>query len=171
MKVPEPAAGYLVRIDEVAERLQALAEFPAAAGALTSPDEPSGERWDQGQAWAHLAEFVPFWVEQIEIILDTPGEDPVPFGRTKGDLERIAAIEAGRSEPILEHLATLEDALGPLRALLGGLRDQDWIRRGLHPTLGVMDLHRIVQDFLVGHLEAHADQLHELGAGPAGPPD
>jgi hypothetical protein len=167
MKVPEPAAGYLARVDAVEDRLTTLAERPAPQDALTAPDERSGERWDQGQVWAHLGEFVPYWIEQIEIILDTPGDDPVPFGRTQADPERLAAIEAGRTEPPLEQLSALEDQLGPLRSLLGDLRDQDWLRRGLHPTLGVMDLHRIVEEFLVGHLEAHAEQLEQLNAGPS----
>jgi hypothetical protein len=38
----------------------------------------------------------------------------------------------------------------------------------MHSTLGVVDMPAVVQDFLVGHLEAHADQLDALrvNSGP-----
>ena len=61
----------------------------------------SGERWDRGQVWAHLAEFIPYWIAQAGPVLrgQASGE-PVPFGRTKSDPERIGAIERDRREPV-----------------------------------------------------------------------
>ena len=85
----------------------------------------------------------------------------------KADPVRVAAIDADRNRPPSELMARLADQVGDLRALLGEMSDADWQRHGLHSTLGAMDMPRIVREFLVGHLEAHADQLDGLRSGSA----
>jgi hypothetical protein len=156
---------FVDRLDGVQGRLAVHAASPPAPG-LTDPDEPSGERWDWGQVWAHLAEFVPYWMEEARLILGRPvSEDPLPFGRTKADPVRIAAIEADRRRPPPELMARLARQLDELRAFTLGLSEADWERRALHATLGVMDLPRIFEEFLIRHLEAHAHQLDGLAAG------
>jgi hypothetical protein len=61
-------------------------------------------------------------------------------------------------------MARLSRHLDELRGLIRDLRPGDWERQGLHPTLGVMDMPAVFDDFLVGHLESHADQLDGLRA-------
>ena len=89
-------------------------------------------------------------------------DDPVPFGRTRRDAGRIAAIEAGRNDDPAAHLATVERSADRLAALLAGMTNEDWSRTGKHETLGVMDLDAQLDHFHVGHYEEHADQLDEL---------
>src|SRR3984893_13850500 len=90
-------AAVLRRLDAVRERLGALATRDAPHGALTAPDPPTGERWEAGQVWAHLAEFIPYWMgEATQVIADGLGA-PAPFGRTKADAGRLAAIERDRA--------------------------------------------------------------------------
>ena len=159
------AGDFISRLDRVQDRLAAHAASPPAPG-LTEPDHPSGERWEWGQVWAHIAEFVPYWMGQTRLILKRPAsEDPVPFGRTKTDPDRIAAIEADRRRPPAELMARLTQQLDELRVFTLGLSEGDWERRGRHSTLGAMDVPRIFEEFLVRHLEAHADQLDGLAAG------
>jgi hypothetical protein len=55
--------------------------------------------------------------------------------------------------------------IGELRGFLGGMSDAAWSARGAHPTLGVMSMEKLVDEFMVGHLEQHADQLDSLLAG------
>jgi hypothetical protein len=161
----DPGSEFLVRLGRVEATLRDHAGSGPAPG-LTPPDPPTGERWDWGQVWAHLGEFVPYWLEQIRLILNRPAEaDPVAFGRVKSDLVRVAAIAADRGRPPPELFERLERHVAELREQLGAMPPQDWRRRGLHSALGVMDMPRIVEEFLVGHLEAHAGQLDELAAG------
>ena len=156
------AEEWVARVDAVAERLERLAREPTPGG-LTEPDAPSGERWDWGQVWAHVAEFPEYWLDQIEQVVAAPGDDPVPFGRTKADPERIASIERDRATPPEDLMARIEPQLARLRVAIIGFTPQQWSsRRFAHPTLGEMGLSRIMEDFLVGHLEAHADQLEGL---------
>jgi hypothetical protein len=160
-----PADELVLRLQYVAVRLEEHAGATPAAG-LTEPDQPSGERWEWGQVWAHLGEFIPFWSEQIGLVVAGDGSEPVPFGRTKTDPERIAAIERDRDRPISELWARMRSQLADLWNLIEHMPAQDWAKRGLHATLGVMEMPRIFNEFLVGHLEQHAAQLDDLAAGP-----
>ena len=49
-----------------------------------------------------------------------------------------------------------------LRAFLGSMQPDQWELRGLHPTLGAITVDELVEMFLVGHLEQHADQLEGM---------
>lgn len=94
---------FLERLDVIEARLAAAAASEPAPGALTDADPSSGERWDRGQVCAHLAEFIPYWIEQTRpVISGQPSGAPVRFGRTRNDPERIGAIERDRREPVTE---------------------------------------------------------------------
>jgi hypothetical protein len=156
------AQEWVARVDAVAERLERLAAMPALSG-LTAPDEPGGERWAWGQVWAHVAEFPEYWLDQVDAAFAAPGGDPVPFGRTRTDPHRIDAIERDRATPPTDLMARIEPQLSRLRVAIIGFTPEQWSdRRFAHPTLGEMDLSRVMEEFLVGHLEAHADQLDGL---------
>jgi hypothetical protein len=149
-------------------RLAAFAADPPPG--LTDPDPATGEQWDVGQAWAHVAEFVPYWQGEIERVVGgaSRAEEPVPFGRSVADEGRVGAIEAGRHEPPSEQMARLAGALTLLRSYLVGLDEAEWAARGLHPRRGEMNVADITERFVVDHLEEHADQLGKL-AGDAAP--
>jgi hypothetical protein len=170
MRVPDPAEGFIVRLGEVSARLALLAEDPVPGG-LTEADPTTGERWDAGQVWAHTVEFVPYWVEQFRDVLASESTEPPPFGRVKTDPDRIARIEAGRHDPPAGQFERLSEEISDLKAFLADLTEEDWRGSGVHQTLGVMDLARMVDRFLVGHLEEHTAQLEGLsGEAPPSPP-
>lgn len=146
------------RLDAVIARLEARAL--AEARGLTEADPRTGERWDQGQIWAHLAEFIPYWIGEATRVL--AAAEPAPFGRTQSDTRRIGEIARRRAEGPAVLMATVREEAGALRDLLSRLDQDAWERRGLHPTLGPMTVAQIVEDFLVGHLEQHAGQLDSL---------
>ncbi len=152
---------FAARLPSVERRLRghAAAGLP---GGLTEPDAGGEERWDAGQVWAHLAEFVPFWQAEVRKVLDGRGDGPVPFGRTKADPERIAAIQRDRGLSTDVLLSRITDQIAELGQTLESLPDDGWAARGLHSRLGEMTMPQIVERFLVGHLEEHADQLDRL---------
>jgi hypothetical protein len=163
----ERLSDYLARLDEVGP---ALARKAVALPGLTEPDAASGEQWEAGQVWAHLAEIVPYWIEELRRVLDETNPEPVLFGRVKGDARRLAAIEAGRHEPVASLADQLASAIEQLRGFLAEVDAQagGWDRRGLHSKLGEMDVPRAVEEFLVGHLEEHLAQLELLAGAGAG---
>lgn len=155
----------LVRMAVAEGRLSAFADHPPPG--LTDADPTTGERWDAGQAWAHVAELVPYWQGEVERVLAGAGGNPVPFGRMSDDPGRVGAIEAGRHEPPTEQMARLAGALMMLRTYLLGLTDTQLAARGLHSRRGEMTVAEIVDRFIVSHLEEHADQLEKLAANSA----
>jgi hypothetical protein len=159
----------LDRLDAVAQRLQQHAQSDdAARGALTDADPGSGERWDRGQVWAHLAEFIPYWLDQFRGVIGGYRGEPVPFGRVKSDPGRVEAIARDRATSVAELHARLQGHIEEVRIFLGSLPERAWEVRGVHSTLGVMSLQGMLDEFVVGHLEQHAAQLDGLRAAASG---
>jgi histidinol-phosphate aminotransferase len=151
------AADWLARLDAAIARYRAHLDIEHPG--RTEPVPGEDETWDDREVWAHVAEFGDYWLAELNALLDAPRADPVPFGRTRRDSGRIAAIETGRHTEPLEHLRHIERSADRLSALLAGMTDADWERRGRHETLGVMDIDAQLRHFHVGHYEEHADQL------------
>lgn len=151
---------WLKRIDDVERRLSTLAR---PIEGLTSPDPKTQEQWEDGQVWGHLSEFVDFWIPQVQKVIDNYSGDPVPFGRDPADTRKADSLEAGKSTPPEVSWARLQDDLVRLRQFVASLDSRALAARGLHRTIGVMDIDAMMKVFLVGHLEEHAEQLESLG--------
>jgi len=152
------------RLDAVEAGLTTVAARKRSTD-LTAPDPPTGEQWEEGQVWAHLSEFVPYWIGEARLVVGGGSNgEPVPFGRVKSDEGRLAAIAERRNEAVEELAAVVITDIGILRSFLDELGDSPatWSSAGQHSTLGVMDLHKIFEEFLVGHLEQHLRQLEDL---------
>ncbi|HVF74995.1 MAG TPA: histidinol-phosphate transaminase [Acidimicrobiales bacterium] len=153
-------AAVLDRIDGVRARLPRLADTPRRG--LTDPDPGGTERWDEGQAWAHIGEFGRYWLVELDKVLASDG---APFGRVKSDPARVRWIDGHRHDERRAHLTAAMRALDRLAHVVSSLSPEDWRRHGVHSKLGAMDVPRILDEFLVGHYEEHADQLEKLDAG------
>ncbi|HEX8938743.1 MAG TPA: DinB family protein [Candidatus Limnocylindrales bacterium] len=132
------------------------------------PTDSNAEHdWAPVEILAHCAEMLPYWLGEVERVLDGWPE-PVPFGRVATDPIRTLTVDRDRSLPP----ATLYEKLGAgvdrVSVRLLELDDRQAAKRGLHPSRGEMPVTEIVERFLVGHLEEHAAQLAEtLGEAPA----
>ncbi|MEA2677882.1 MAG: hypothetical protein QOJ81_2023 [Chloroflexota bacterium] len=149
------------RLAAVETRLKAHAAAPAPGG-LTEPDPGDTERWEAGHVWGHLAEFMPYWLDQLEKVVNQYGGQPVPFGRTKADAARLEGIASGLGMPIADQMASVRQAIEMARNYLAGLTPGQWEAMGLHARRGEMGVPDIVRTFMVDHLEEHADQLDAL---------
>lgn len=158
--------GLLARLQRAARRLEAHAAHPGHAG-LTDPDPGGSERWEAGQVWAHLAEFPGYWLEQVRGVIAAGPRAPVPFGRTKTDAGRLAAIERERRTAPIDLFERARSGIDDVSEVLRGLPASAWKRVGEHPTLGPMSVEQIMERFVVAHLEEHADQLDLLAGRSA----
>jgi hypothetical protein len=159
---------YGARVDDVSKRLGAVearlathAVAPVPAG-LTEPDPGDSERWQAAQVWGHLAEFMPYWLDQLQKVVAQYSGQPVPFGRTKADAARLEGIANGLGIPIATQMANVRQALEMARNYLATLTPEQWQAIGLHARRGEMGVPDIVKTFMVDHLEEHADQLDAL---------
>jgi hypothetical protein len=154
----------LARLADAERRLAEHAAAPVPEG-LTDPDPGAEERWEAGQVWAHLAEFPGYWLGEAERIIGQPTFQPVPFGRVKTDAARVDAIERDRHT---DPAALLERVRASVAAVADAARSWDadtWRLRGAHPTRGEMSVQAVVEEFIVKHVEEHADQLDSLVRG------
>jgi hypothetical protein len=137
--------------------VEAGAPWPASPNFGHEPEST----WNPPELLAHVAEMLPYWMDQIERILEGYPE-PVPFGRVATDEERIAAIGRERARPVGELFDRV--ATGALAAAdrLRGLSDQQLERRGTHPTLGEMSVAAVAERMFIRHLGEHAEQLRSI---------
>jgi hypothetical protein len=122
--------------------------------------EPESD-WGPKELLAHTAEMLDFWPAEIDKIL-RGGPDPVPFGRVSTDPDRIGRIGRDRLLPTAELFDRIAAGVKRLDARIRSLSTGDAARIGLHPRLGEMSVGRILDRFLVGHLEEHVEQLRAI---------
>ncbi len=149
------------RLDAVEARLGSVASADPPPG-LTDPDPSDGERWQAGQVWSHVAEFVPYWMGEAEKVIGAASPQPVPFGRVKTDPARIEAIERGRHEAATDVISRVSASIEAVRVFTAELDAREWAARGAHQTQGVMTVRDIFERFVARHLEEHAEQLEKL---------
>lgn len=148
---------FTERLRAAAERIRADAhEF--GPDQLTAPDEGTGERWDRGQVLAHVAEMLPYWIAQAEMVV-AAGGNGAPFGRVKTDPDRVAAIEEDRSIDVEELLDRMDEGVDEAALSMRRLTPADLACVGRHSTRGLMTVSQILDEFVVAHLEEHAEQL------------
>lgn len=151
----------LARMADAERRLAEHAAAPPPAG-LTDPDELTNERWEAGQVWAHLAEFPGYWLGQVQRVIAQPTHGSIPFGRVKTDANRVEAIERERHTDPAALMERVRSSLAEVVDAMRSWSPDEWRLRGAHPTKGEMTVERIVEHFIVEHLEEHADQLDRL---------
>jgi hypothetical protein len=142
----------------LAARVAAGEPWPLAESFGTEPEASWGPR----EVLAHVAEMLPFWLGELERVVDGDGGAPVPFGRVADDASRIGLIARDRSLPLRVLFARIDAGLGLWLERLPTLTETDAGRIGQHPRLGEMPVGRIAERFVIGHGEEHVVQLEEI---------
>jgi DinB superfamily len=158
----------ITRLDVGEARLAGLSRVPFPQGE-TDPDPGAEETWDAAQVWAHIAEFVSYWTDQARDLVSAPAGTSPNFGRVKTDPGRIDAIARDRSLPREKLWQKVHDGIEASRTYFSGLTTDQLEQTGVHPTRGTVDVAFILEQFVVKHLEEHADQLDKLSQEVAGP--
>jgi hypothetical protein len=118
--------------------------------------------WGPREVLAHVEEMLPFWLGEMERIVDDSGPAPVPFGRTADDPVRIGILARDRTLPLRVLFGRIDAGLRGWEDRLPSLSDADRARVGLHPRLGEMPAGGILERFVIGHAEDHVAQLNEI---------
>jgi hypothetical protein len=155
------------RLDRATEALVELGPAIAAGEPwpLTDVYAPGPESsWGPREVLAHVGEMLPYWLGEIERILDggvaPGGGEPPSFGRLEEDPIRVEVIGRDRSFPARELLARIEVEGRRVATRLRAL-EADAGLLGRHPTRGDLSIADIAERMIVGHTEAHLEQLRE----------
>lgn len=161
----------MASLDVLADRLDAAAadlaslRGPIEAGEpwpLTEVYGPGPESsWGPREVLAHMAEMLPYWMGEIERILDGRVGEQVAFGRTEADPIRIEIIGRDRTMPARELLSRVRSEARRVASRLRELSGADAAREGQHATRGPTSVAEVVERFQVGHFEGHVTQLRD----------
>ena len=140
-------------------RVEAGEPWPLATAFGTEPESSWGPR----EVLAHVAEMLPFWLGELERVIEGPRG--VPFGRLEEDSSRIGLIARERTLPLRVLFDRIDAGLAAWAARLASLTDAELAAIGLHPRRGEMTVAQMPERFVVGHAEGHIAQLEEILAG------
>ncbi len=142
----------------MAPRVRSLEPWPLATAFGTEPEATWGPR----ELVAHVAEMLPFWLGELERIVDGPPPGPTPFGRTADDPSRVGLIERDRTLPLRVLFARVDAGLHDWSERLATLTADERARVGLHPRLGEVTVAGMLERFILGHAEDHIEQLEGI---------
>lgn len=119
---------------------------------------PRRREWVAREILAHIDEMLPYWLGEIERVIDGPVE-LVAFGREPHDLVRRLTVSRDRTLPVHELYARLDNSLERVLRRLLEIDERQANRRGVHQTRGEMTVRQIVNTMLAAHLEEHCRQI------------
>ncbi len=143
---------------ELAPRVMAGEPWALAEDYGTGPEASWGPR----EVLAHVEEMLPFWLGEMERLIDGDGSAPIPFGRTAEDTVRLGIIDRDRRLPLRVLFHRVDDGLRAWQERLPTLSDVERDRIGVHPRLGEMPAEAILDRFITGHAEDHISQLNDI---------
>jgi hypothetical protein len=143
---------------DLAPRVMAGEPWPLADDYGTGPEASWGPR----EVLAHVEEMLPFWLGEMERVIDGGGSAATPFGRIADDPIRIGIIDRDRSLPLRVLFARVDAGLRAWADRLATLTPTERERVGVHPRLGEMPAPAILERFVLGHAEDHIAQLSDI---------
>lgn len=147
---------------QLAPRVVAGEPWPLAEDYGTGPEASWGPR----EVLAHVEEMLPFWLGEMERVIDGDGSAATPFGRIADDPIRIGIIDRDRSLPLRVLFARIDAGLRDWAERLPTLTPSERERIGVHPRLGEMPAAAILERFVLGHAEDHVAQLTDILDAP-----
>ena len=156
--------------EDAAQRLEAamadLLRTVEGVGEAAVHKLPREGEWSAMQTLAHVAEMVPFWAKRVADIAAQRRGQPT-YDRTPAEYaQRNAAIVEHGQDTLEQMLQRLRASLAEGAALLRSIPDEGWSRTARHGELGVdHSVSDIVQNNIVGHVQAHARQTAEAASG------
>ncbi|MEO7204749.1 MAG: hypothetical protein ABIZ52_07020 [Candidatus Limnocylindrales bacterium] len=168
----------LVLADRLHAAVTAMTELGPGIAAwepwpLTASYGPGPEsEWGPREVLAHAAEMIPYWLGEIELIVDAGvdatsvagGAEAPGFGRLEADEIRVQIIGRDRAFPGRELLGRIDVEGRRAASRFRALTDAEAGYLGRHVTRGDLSIADIAERLLVGHLEGHVTQLRDLVA-------
>ena len=176
----------MTQMQALADRLDAAAVAMRELGPAVAAGEPwpltdvygpgPESAWGPREVLAHVAEMLPYWMGEIELIIDggvtasdgggdSTDAEPPAFGRLEDDPARVQIIGRDRRFPGRELLARIDAEAGRIARRFRELSDVDAGYLGRHPTRGNLTAGAIADVLMIRHIEGHVTQLQEALAG------
>ncbi len=119
---------------------------------------PAENEWTIMQNLAHIAEFMPYWANEVAKLVAHPGQN---FGRVMTDERRLKFISDHEHDALPQIRALLPERYAQLEKVLSSLKDSDLELTGVHVRYGEKSLDWFIEDFVTKHMSDHVVQLRE----------
>lgn len=118
--------------------------------------EPTENEWTIMESLAHIAEFMPYWADEVTKLVARPGQN---FGRTQQHEGRLAALREHGHDTLALARAALPASYTHLDETLSRLQDSDLELTGYHVKFGERTLAWFIEEFITKHLHDHVVQM------------
>lgn len=120
--------------------------------------KPSEEAWSVQEVLVHVEEVIPYWLNEIERLRQSPGTE---WGRGLQDEARLAAVAAAGQRSTSDVLAKLEGMKALVADRLSQLTEEELKREApsRNPRFGTKPMQFIVDHLLVEHVAKHLGQI------------
>lgn len=151
-------AELMEKIEELHDQLDRKRDAFSEVDVYWQPDEDS---WSVMQVLVHIAEFEPFFMNELKNVVQNPG---VSWGRTMQHEGRLRAVEEGKHDRLDEVYDRIRQSKEYVTSVLKQLRDEDLQIESPHvnPKFGVKSMEWLVNHFIIEHLETHLKQLDRI---------
>jgi uncharacterized damage-inducible protein DinB len=140
-------------LDQVIQKVKGLSD-----GVLRW--NPSEEEWSSMQILCHITEAVPYWLDEIELLIDSPGKE---WGRGLQQEERLTAVSKDRVDntSLASVLHELEAVKTRVKQTLSKLDEEKLALEApsRNPRFGTKPISFIVEHLLVEHTSKHLGQI------------
>lgn len=122
---------------------------------------PTEEEWSVMQILTHVVEAIPYWCDEIEQLLETPGKE---WGRGLQHEGRLAAVSKSKvdSTTLSDVLKDLEAVKPQVEETLNKLDEEKLAMEApsRNPRFGTKPISFIVDHLIVEHVSKHLGQIN-----------
>jgi uncharacterized damage-inducible protein DinB len=151
MSMQEAIASIHESIDGIVRTVRGLSEEQIKF-------KPSEEAWSVQEIVAHVEEVIPYWLNELERVRQTPG---VEWGRGLQDAARLEAVAKAYDRPVAEILNQIEGMKSLVSERLSQVTEEELKRESpsRNPRFGTKPASFIVDHLLVEHIAKHLGQI------------
>lgn len=117
---------------------------------------PIENEWTIMQNLAHTVEFMPYWANEVALLVAEPGRS---FGRTMQHEGRLRGISDHEQDTLSRLQSLLPGSYARMEETLSKLTDRDLALTGTHVKYGTQTLAWFIEEFITGHMAAHVEQI------------
>ena len=144
------------RLERVVAQLDNMLRQPEEAERLRT--HPGKDEWSVMQILGHLAESVPYWLDNCRNLIAATGEPPV-IGRGLVAPERLVGVELGATGELDELLPRVESEIRAAAQAIRRMSPAERSKTGLHIRDGELTVAQVIERFIITHVEGHLAQI------------
>ncbi|USK71882.1 DinB family protein [Peribacillus asahii] len=147
-------------VTSVNESINRIIETVKGLSEETIRWNPTEEEWSIMQIVAHIVEALPYWVEEIEQLVQSPGQE---WGRNHLHEGRLQAVSSATVDAIsvAELLQALEEVKQKVESGIGNLTAEQLSAEApsRNPNFGTKPISFIIDHLIDQHVNKHEGQI------------